>query len=197
MTTSVDAAAGPAVPEPMAGVNPTAELAGRVRGLRTRAASGRFDRGMLVAGGVLLPLGILLVVLGWLGTSHTVLVFEQIPYMVSGGLLGLALVFAGGFVYFAYWQTLLVREARTHNRELIATLTRIEDLLSENGSAPASASGPRAAAGRQTLVATATGSMLHRPDCPVVAGRENLRRVPASSSGYEACKICQPFATEG
>src|SRR4051812_37352232 len=109
-------------------------LADRVARLRTRAAGGSLDRWLLIIGGIMLPLGFMLIVLGWLGASQTVLVFEQIPYMVSGGLLGLAFVFAGGFVYFAYWQTLLVRDTRAERRELTESLRRIETLLA-NGAA--------------------------------------------------------------
>lgn len=196
MSPSVDggAALGAGL-EPTPGATPTEQLAGRVRRLRTSAAAGRFDRGLLLVGGILLPLGILLVVLGWMGASHTVLLFEQIPYLVSGGLLGLALVFAGGFVYFAYWQTLLVRETRAHSRDLAASLGRIEALLAEaRVAAPPRQAAGRAAAGPM-LVATATGTMMHRPDCPVVTGRDNLREVAAGAAGLEACKICQPLAS--
>jgi methylphosphotriester-DNA--protein-cysteine methyltransferase len=42
------------------------------------------------------------------------------------------------------------------------------------------------------FVATATGSMLHRPDCPVVANRPGVRKVKAGTPGFEPCKICEP-----
>jgi hypothetical protein len=187
------------------GVDPTTQLADRVRGLRTRAGTGELDRALLIVGGVLLPLGVLVVFLGWLGTSHTVLLFEQIPYLVSGGMLGLALVVVGGFVYFTYWQTILVRESRAHNRALLATLDRIEGLLGQTGALPASPaaparpgrparSAPLVASADGQLVATATGTMLHRRDCSVVAGRENLRLVAVGTPGFEPCRICQPLA---
>ena len=169
-------------------VTPTAQLAGRVTRLRTRVGEGGADRAVLAVGGMLLPLGILLVILGWLGASHTVLVFEQIPYMVSGGFLGLALVFVGGFVYFNYWQTLLVREARSHNEQVVAGLARIEALLA------GTAAPRRRAAGE--FVATPTGSMIHRPDCAVVASRDDLRPVAADAAGFEPCRICQALTVE-
>lgn len=187
--------------------DPTAALAGRVSRLRSRVGTGDIDRLLLVVGGLLLPLGVLLVVLGWLGASHTVLLFEQIPYLISGGLLGLALVFTGGFVYFTYWQTLSVRESRTQAAQLQAALTRIEGLLERvatgGGVAAPAAAGtatpagaaartPDAAAGGEVLLATPSGTMLHRATCQVVAGREDLRRVAAGTPGFELCRICQP-----
>ncbi|HEY2427294.1 MAG TPA: hypothetical protein VGI06_00075 [Acidimicrobiales bacterium] len=177
---------------------PADQLAHRVGRLRTRAGEGRLDRVLLLAGGVLMPLGILLVVLGWLGASHTVLVFEQIPYVVSGGLLGVGLVFIGGFVYFAYWQTLIVRESRVANRDLVAGLARIERLLADGaarpvGTAVAAPAPEPAATGAPVLVATPNGTMAHRPDCQVVAGRERLRRVTADDPTLTPCKICRPL----
>jgi len=172
----------PPAPAPEQGPQ-AALLIRRVAGLRTRATGGELDRALLLVGGLLLPLGILLIVLGWLGASHTVLLFEQLPYVLSGGLLGLALVFAGGFIYFGYWQTLIVRESRTQHRELVASLGRIEMLLGGGAETTAAAAG---------LVATPTGNMAHRPDCPVVAGRTDLRRVEPGAAGFGACKICLP-----
>lgn len=211
-----DAQLGVVAPTPAAAssaATPTGEMASRLARLRTRAAAGSLDRLLLIIGGVLLPLGLLLIVLAWLGASHTVLLFEQIPYMISGGLLGLGLVFIGGFVYFTYWQTILVRESREQSRRMESVLERIETLLSvtavavapDHASAPYSASGrPGSDSGRAptarrtsasapaTFLATPTGTMLHRPECQVVAGRTDLKKVKAGSAGYEPCRICRP-----
>src|SRR3954452_10326649 len=124
-------------------------LATRVRTLRTRAAAGQLDRWLLIIGGVLLPFGVLLIALGWLGASRTILPFEQIPYVVSGGLLGIAFVIIGGFVYFAYWQTLLVRDTRAERRELVDALYRIERLLSGGGLITSNGELPAAQDGQQ------------------------------------------------
>src|SRR5689334_533477 len=95
----------------------SARLSDSLARLRTRAAGGNLDRWMLIIGGTLMPLGVLLILLGWLGASHTPFPFEQTPYLISGGILGLALVIGGGFVYFAYWQTIRVRESRQQTQE--------------------------------------------------------------------------------
>ena len=75
------------------------------------------DRWMLVLGGTLLPLGLASVVLGWAGVTHTVYLYDQLTYLASGSLVGLALVIVGGFVYFTYWQTVQVREARVRQSQ--------------------------------------------------------------------------------
>lgn len=183
----------------------TERFGAAVRSLRTRGGAGRADRALLLIGGLLLPLGVLVVVLGWLGASHNVLVFEQVPYVISGGLLGLALTVVGGFVYFNYWQAVGVRESRSQHRELLAALDRIESLMASGQGAlvpststptrtpPGAAAGGAPSGGASTLVATTSGSMMHRPDCPVVAGRDNLRAVPPGQEGLEPCRICDPL----
>lgn len=86
---------------------------------RLRPGAGELDRVLLVGGAVVLPLGLILIVLGWVGASRTTLVFEQNAYLISGGMLGLGLVFAGGFAYFAWWLTKLVREGREQHDRLV------------------------------------------------------------------------------
>ena len=164
-----------------------AEQVGELRG--SRVLDG--DRWMLLVGGLLLPLGILLVLLGWWGASHTVFVFEQVPYLLSGGVLGLALVISGGFVYFAYWLTLLVREGRTGRAELTAVLSRVERLLEEGAASPTAPRRAGVPAGR--LVATKTGTMIHRTDCVAVDGKTDLREVTESTAGLTPCKLCDPL----
>ena len=161
--------------------------------LRSRAARpGDRDRYLLIGGGLLVPLGLLLVVLGWVGASQTVLLFEQLPYIASGGLLGLALVIAGGFVYWSYWLTVLIREGRADRTALTAGLSRMEDLLERVLLSQAAGTG--AAPDERRLVATPHGSMLHRPDCAAVVHRDDLRTVPADTPGMLPCRLCDPLA---
>jgi hypothetical protein len=150
------------------------------------------DRWMLVVGGTMIPLGLIVVILGWLGASDTVLVFEQMPYLLSGGILGLGLIFGGGFLYFAYWLTLLVRENRTGREELASALLRMETLLADQAAAAAA---PRTKKGSvsPSLVATKTGTMIHRPDCIAVDGKTDLRSVTATTVGLTACRLCDPL----
>jgi hypothetical protein len=172
-------------------------LTAAVRALRTRASGTDPARALMIAGSILVPLGGVLIILGWWGASHTVWVYEQIPYAISGGLLGLGLVFAGGFCYFAYWLTQIVHVVRRDAQETRAVLTRIEDLLA---AAPAAAAitddgAPVAAAAvapAPGFLATANGTVFHRPDCAAVAGRDAVRAVSADD-GLAPCRICEPL----
>lgn len=172
-----------------------ASLAEQVRAIRGRGRTGRADVWMLYVGGTLMPLGGLLILLGWLGASRTPFLFEQTPYLISGGLLGVALVIAGGFVYFGYWQSLRIRESRQQSEELTAAVARLETLLASGHSVADGDSG----AGAQTarFVATPQGSIFHRPDCTIVAGRTQLRRVDPDRDDLSPCQICEPLADAG
>jgi hypothetical protein len=132
------------------------------------------------------------ILLGWYGASHTPYVFEQVPYLISGGVLGLALAVLGGLFYFAYWITRQIQETRRQADQTRDALGEIRDLLAGGVIA---ASGQKAhATGNGAFVATEKGTMFHRPDCVVVAGREDLRDVEPGAAGLEPCKICEPLA---
>jgi hypothetical protein len=171
--------------------------------MRTKSGPVPADRWFQVAGWILMPLGIALVLLGWYGTAHTTRVWEQMPFVVSGGLLGVGLLFIGGFAYYSYWLTRLVEDSRAQadaasdqTQRQTAVLERIEDLLRDQRAIGAFSGAVVAGAeGNDVLVATATGSMAHRPGCPMVAGKDNLRRVDASDPGIAMCLVCEPVLT--
>jgi hypothetical protein len=87
---------------------------------------------LLVLGAVLQPLGGALILLGWSGAANSTDVWEQVPYLISGGVLGLGMIVTGGFCYFGYWQTEMVvalrRQSVTEER-MLASLERVEALL--------------------------------------------------------------------
>ena len=180
-------------------------LASALVQLRRRAVDpARLERRIAVAGGTMAAAGIVLVLLGWYGASHTSRVYLQIPYLISGGLLGVVLGVAGGCTFLASWLTRLVQEERARTdqaltvaRDTAAALQRIEVLLAAGagtaaGAAPA---GPSPAAGAQPLVATPAGKLAHRPTCPTVAGRTDLRRV-SLDDGIAPCRMCDAGAPD-
>lgn len=162
---------------------------------RMRAGRGMDpDRMQLIVGAVLAVGGLVAIIIGWYGAANTGFEFEQTPYLISGGLLGLALCFLGGFVYFAYWITRLVRESRAQADRAADALEQIVNALhANNGSGPAGAKARATVPAGSSFVATRGGGFFHRPECSVVAGRDKLRKVSASS-GLEPCRICDPLS---
>ncbi len=166
-------------------------LARSVAGLRRRQGVD-LPRLLLVGGSVLIPTGLIVILLGWYGAAHTSYGFEQTPYLISGGILGAALTVAGGFLYFGYWLTRILDEGRRERRELTDLLARIDGRLAAVEAASVPAGDP---AGNPVphLVSTATGSLVHRRDCPLLAGKAGLRDVDPTSPDLKACRVCQPF----
>jgi hypothetical protein len=111
------------------------------------------DRKLALAGAVLAPTGVVLVVLGWWGAAGSAREFEQIPFLISGGLLGLALVVTGSALFVGAWMTRLVSAARTSAahagdtagdiRRLAATVERLEAVVAELAADRAPAPAPR------------------------------------------------------
>jgi hypothetical protein len=165
-------------------------LSEQVRGVRTRATGFRYDRLMLILGGILMPVGIILIILGWAGASRTPFAWEQMDYLISGGILGLGLVFAGGFLYFSYWHTVRINESRAQTRQVVAALGRVEALLA--GGATTDDTG-RAVPAPRRYVATPSGSIFHRPDCAAVAGRDDVKDVNVERTSLKPCRICNPL----
>ena len=209
-----------------------AALMGATSGLRpSRGRSFPLETVMLVLGGLLLPIGVITIIIGWYGAAHTPKLYEQNDYLISGGILGLGLVFIGGFLYFGYWVTRQIRTTNTAAQQTLRALSRIETQLAGgarttngtngNGNGPDPAGATPAAAeeaggGRRSrteaaavtersggrgvtsttvprLVATEKGSLVHRPDCPVVASKDNLRVVDPDAPGFRPCQICSPL----
>ena len=177
-----------------------ARLADSLARLRRRTKLVATERWLLIAGSVMVPLGGILVILGWFGASHTGRLFEQIPYMISGGLFGLVLVIAGGFCYFGYWLARLVSDEHLQSNQLLEALERIEGHLANGSNGPATGTASASAraplsSSRPEFQAPSTGSLYHRPDCLVVADRptNELRSVRAGAKGRSPCRICLPF----
>jgi signal transduction histidine kinase len=93
-------------------------LHGGLSSLKVRSGEIDGERLLFVLGAVLAPLGLILIGLAWLGTSGSGLVYEQVPFVVSGGLGGLACVLVGCTLYACWWATRLMREARERHTEL-------------------------------------------------------------------------------
>ena len=147
----------------------------------------------------LIGLGFLAIGLGWNGAAGVTTSVQQTPYVLSGGLLGLALVMVGIMV-------VLVQHLRSERAAIEAKLDVIAALLSEGGvpttgAGPASFGAPVAAQAATAppqdlsgLVAAGLSSF-HVPGCRLVDGRETvdyLTSEEASTRGLKACRVCQP-----
>jgi len=81
---------------------------------RARGSLAGRDHFLLAIAGALMALGISVILIGWAGAANSTLVEEQVPYLISGGLLGVALSTIGALTLFSHWFIVGIREARAH-----------------------------------------------------------------------------------
>jgi hypothetical protein len=113
------------------------EFQAEVERLRIRGSSPTNEQRLLLAGVVLMPLGALLVLIGWFGASGTTEFSSQVPYLISGGVLGLLLTIVGAALflryslgrYLRYWLMRLIYEERISADRSVEALERIEMAL--------------------------------------------------------------------
>ena len=148
-----------------------------------------------VVGWVLAGLGALALFLGWYGVSGESLTAKQLPYLVSGGLTGIALVVVAS----AFLATEDVRRQLSQVDELRRKVDDLYALFVEDLAAPVDA--PTVGPGRTATVATDTvmalpvGTSYHRPDCNLVTGKSEAVAVDAKAvraRKLRPCRICNP-----
>ena len=143
---------------------------------------------LFAAGAVLMPLGIVVIALGWYGTAHSHYDYDQRTYLISGGILGLGLTFLGGFLYFGAWLAKVAADQRDSARQLADTLLVLADLVSRQpGGLDAAVADPGA-----VPVFAGDGTTVHRRDCALIAHRDDLRVLTASEVDATPCRVCRP-----
>lgn len=98
---------------------------------KTRATESErlMQQGLSLAGSLLMPLGLLAIGLGWYGAAHTPYSFEQVAYVVSGGIGGLALTTLGGFLFFGSWLARIAHQQRQQTELLAGEIARLADAI--------------------------------------------------------------------
>ncbi len=102
-----------------------------------QSSSGDLVRWVLIPGSIALLAGFTLMFLGWYGASRTFREIEQVPYLISGGLIGLGLVLVGGLLLATtVWIVLLGKfqeEADERTRQHLVELeARVAALIAAN-----------------------------------------------------------------
>lgn len=155
----------------------------------------------VLAGAVFASVGLVLIIVGYVGAANSPLVAEQIPYLLSGGILGLALTILGGFLFWGHWLYRQYERDEHHQRRV----TELLEALLADRAVPVAGNG----AGRRRpgpdhvnapdLVMTPTGSVVHRSDCAVVQHAGTVRPVTleqAVADDRRPCALCAPFGAD-
>jgi hypothetical protein len=146
---------------------------------RPRVAFGRLGGRLSLA---VVAVGLLAIALGWNGAAGNQVFSAQLPYLLSGGFAGLALVVFGS----ALMITQGAREDRQRLEGLLAQMLDAQQAADTGvGRVPSDVDG---------LFAAGTASY-HVPGCRLVDGREEVSYVTsaeAAARDLKPCRVCQP-----
>ena len=161
--------------------------AGGPAGEADQSIPGRYVRmfGMAVCAA-----GFASIALGWNGAARLTVVDQQFPFLMSGGVLGVALVLFGVGV-------LLVSQIRTERQKLSRLLERLAGTLGRPSVDSMSVAAEGNGSGNGLVMAGP--STYHRFDCALINGRPGLDRVTveaARARGLSECRVCRPLSRE-
>ncbi|HXH56069.1 hypothetical protein [Iamia sp.] len=120
---------------------PSDGFAGRVQQMHVPEPKADREALLLKVGTALVAVGVVLILFAWYQASGTPSVAEQIPYAISGGLTGLALVIIGSALVirfslarlFRFWLARIVYEHQVQTDRTVEALGRIESALNRRG----------------------------------------------------------------
>lgn len=133
---------------------------------------------------VLAAIGLIAIAFGWNGAAGQTSTLFQLPYILSGGLIGIAFVILGAAM-------LIVQSNREDRAILEAKLDLLAEAFLEGQGRSAKADAPRDVSG---LVVAGSASY-HVSGCRLVDGREEtsyLTPGEARERELKACRVCQP-----
>ena len=84
---------------------------------------------MEMIGMALIVFGFVCILLGWYGAAHSPYLYQEVPYLISGGLLGVALVIGGGIFVRSAWSMRQVEEDRRNALAIVRSVDRLERIL--------------------------------------------------------------------
>jgi hypothetical protein len=164
-----------------------------------------------VVGWVLTGIGLLAIFLGWFGLSGQALVAKQLPFLISGGIGGIALVAIGAVILGT--EDLRKDSGRLDRLEkqiaqlhavLLARADAPDLSLSEresprhpNGKHERDIYGPDG--GSDELVALPGATTFHRLECAMVEGKTEAEPVTtdvALAEGLKPCRLCDPVPAD-
>lgn len=192
----------------------TADSTGERRSALARLAWLRQGRASRPFGLIVIAIGLIVIGIGWNGAAgsggevhHVPVVQAQLPWLLSGGFLGLGIVVFGA--------ALLIADAhRQSEARLTARLDALIEAVERRGTPGWAASLPQPfPSAQQAGVAAATdeaegaatapagGAVLagtasyHRPGCRLARKRSEARLIPlavAAAEGLSPCRVCRP-----
>jgi len=98
--------------------------------LGEKAQSTELLRMLLLPGAFALVAGFVFMFFGWYGAARTTREIEQVPYLISGGFIGLGLVFVGALLLAcAFWMSMLQRFSEEADERTDARMRELAERL--------------------------------------------------------------------
>ena len=132
--------------------------------------------------------GAVLCVLGWYGISGENMIEQQFPYLASATIPGAALIVAGASLI-ASRPAHRTEHADKHIETLYTLL--VADAETPGSTAPA----PHPHRRTRELLAVPGGTLYHRRDCPLIAGKptaEVIDETAVFERSLTPCPVCEP-----
>ncbi len=145
----------------------------------------------LYLGIALCAIGGIVLYLGYDGAATHALVQAQMPYVISGGLFGAALLVIGTVVIGLH---VLLRVQADLRTELAETRRSMEEVAEAIARTSVLGSALKVTTNGTVMVARG-GSSYHRADCKLVTragGAKPIPREEAAQAGLVPCRICKP-----
>ncbi|MFI6336376.1 hypothetical protein [Streptomyces sp. NPDC050535] len=156
-----------------------------------RTARLRTAHPVLWAGWAALAAGAVLCVIGWYGISGERYAERQLPFLASCTVPGAALIIAAAVLLTHGGNALAAARVEELYRLLVAAEPADLDGSGQAADAPVAISGE--------LLTVPGGTLWHRADCPLVAGKAEAVPVDAlllASGELGPCPICEPSAAD-
>jgi hypothetical protein len=137
-----------------------------------------------ILGLVFVTAGFIIIGVAWNGAASINFAQGQIPYLLSGGFLGVALVVTGCVL-------LMLSTIRAERQVMTELFENMARLLGRNLSRMQFSSNGAGVDGQ----VVATTNAYHRAECKVLVGKQGLTTVTiqqAQAEGLEPCRVCNP-----
>jgi len=150
---------------------------------RLRSGFGKFGGRLAV---ILMAIGFIAIAFGWNGASSDPRSAAQFPYLISGGLIGIAFIIIGSALF-------VIQAYREERMRLENKLDELISVVSKGGGLGGGRTAPTPADLAGLVVAGSAS--YHAPGCRLVDGREEvdyLTPEEARARFLQACRVCQP-----
>ena len=129
--------------------------------------------------------GFVFIFLAWNGSASQNIIMAQFPYVISGGIAGMALIATGSMLLF-------LSTIRAERQLMSDKFDEVVTLLSRSLAATQFSTNGGSDAAVKVIAASAH---YHRQECKILEGKQGLTRISlqqAVSEGLQPCRVCGP-----